>query len=674
MKKDGALNASSAGKVISSLLDNISNENTAGMAGVDSNDIYSYITDLIINTIKKVGHLPWQKNWIGSGGKSVMNYVSKKEYTGANYLLNFDIKFDEDGNGYLVPAKFVNPYYLTFNQIKDSGATLQKGAKAHRVIYYNFILTFKKDALEFKTADKEKFARFIADNNLSEDDLRRFLAIIPIIKYYNVFRADDCTGLTFETEAKPLKDINPIEVAQNIIDGYKNPPTYTFVGDRAFYQPANDLVNMPLIQAFNEESSYYSTYFHELVHSTGSEKRLKRDFSGAKGSKNYAYEELIAELGAVFLCGEAGILFHTLDNSAKYLASWNRKLVSQLEADNRFYLKAAAAAQKAVNLILDRNQKEEIETEKVENKTPKIFKKQMKSRSSAIKKAVSLNATSKDIKASVQKKNTVVAGTKKASVQIKTTVLDKEKKVHSEKIKTTVADLPKNSLAARKASKNAISREYYQIDDKEISDLLGKIERKSKESVAITIAGVQGSGKTRFVFQLINAFSAKYKVGHASMEEHPESALYEDKALQYWSDKAINEVDAPEITSMTQLHKLIRDNDVIIVDSFAKLRKIDKAVSLDEDLRKKYHGKLFIVIYQLTSTGQMRGGSDSQFDADIVLFAEKDDDYKKNYIRIDKNRYNDRDDLKFNIYTQRIQKNPGSPVQPKIKKLSFKVT
>lgn len=653
MKNSGALNAAAAKKVVSSLLDNVSFENTAGMAGVDSNDIYSYITDLIINTIKKVGHLPWQRNWVGSGGgKSVMNYVSKKEYTGANYILNFDIKIDPvDGTAYLVPAKFENPYYLTFNQIVDAGATLKKGAKARRVIYYNFVLTFKKDSLEFKTADKEKFARFVADNNLTEDDLRRYLAIIPIIKYYNVFKADDCTGLTFKTEAKPVKDVTPIEVAQNIIDGYKNPPVYTFKGDRAFYQPANDLVNMPLIQAFNEESSYYSTYFHELVHSTGAEKRLNRDFSGAKGSKNYAYEELIAELGAVFLCGEAGILFHTLDNSAKYLASWNRKLVEQLQDDNRFYLKASAAAQKAVNWILDRNKTDENQTDENQSEKPKkeaskTFKKPVRSKSkkSFSKKAVSMNAPV----------------LKNAEV----------------KPKTTVSDLAKDSLAYRKANKNEASRQYYKIDDKDISEFLGKIEQKNRESIAITIAGIQGSGKTRFIFQLINAFAQNYKVGHASMEEHPESALYEDKALQYWNDKAINEVRVPEINSMAEMHKLIRENDVIIIDSFAKLRTLDKTVSLDNDLRKKYHGKLFILIYQLTTAKQMRGGSDSQFDADVVLFAEKSDDYKKNYIRIDKNRYNDRDDLKFNIYAKKIQKTPAlaTSSKPKIKKLSFTVT
>lgn len=64
---------------------------------------------MIINTIEKVGHLPWQKDWVGSGSDgAAKNYVSKKEYTGANFLLNFDIKFDKDGKGYLVPIKFIH--------------------------------------------------------------------------------------------------------------------------------------------------------------------------------------------------------------------------------------------------------------------------------------------------------------------------------------------------------------------------------------------------------------------------------------------------------------------------------------------------------------------------------------------------------------------------------------
>jgi len=303
--------------------------------------------------------LPWQKDWVGWGADgAAKNYVSKKEYTGANFILNFDIKFDKEGKGYLVPINFKQPYYLTFNQIKETGASLKEGSKARRVIYYTMIFSFDNGILKFKTTDKAKFDEFVKSHGLTKEDLKEHLTKIPVIKYYNVFRADDCTGLKFP-EPTGNKNVNPIEQAQSLIDGYKNPPTYTFVGDKAFYQPANDSLNMPKISAFKNEASYYCTYFHELTHSTGAKKRLGRDFSGRFGSKAYAYEELIAELGAVFLCSESGILFQTKDNSAKYLKSWNKVLVTELENDNRFFLKASAQSQKAVNHILDRNTEKE---------------------------------------------------------------------------------------------------------------------------------------------------------------------------------------------------------------------------------------------------------------------------------------------------------------------------
>ncbi|NBL65969.1 hypothetical protein GV828_12235 [Flavobacterium sp. NST-5] len=116
---------------------------------------------------------------------------------------------------------------------------------------------------------------------------------------------------------------------------------------------------MPNIKAFKKEASYYCTYFHELTHSTGAKKRLNRDMTGTFGSKPYAFEELIAELGAVFMCSESGILFQTKENSAKYLKNWNTVLVSELENDNRFFLKASAQSQKAVNYILGRNTESE---------------------------------------------------------------------------------------------------------------------------------------------------------------------------------------------------------------------------------------------------------------------------------------------------------------------------
>lgn len=216
-----------------------------------------------------------------------------------------------------------------------------------------------------------------------------------------------------------------------------------------------------------------------------------------------------------------------------------------------------------------------------------------------------------------------------------------------------------NSLAARmQRNKNRVI-EYYNIENPDIAKFLGQVEIKRKESVGISITAPQGAGKTRFAFQLINAFAKNYKVGHASMEEHPESGLYTDKAEEYIDPENLANIDAPDINSMADVEKLIRENDVIVIDSFEKLREMDKNIQVDQDFRKKYDGKLFIFIFQLTSDGKMRGGSKSQFDVDIVLFTEKFDDYRENYIYPDKNRYNSipPSELKFSIYNRALVPN-----------------
>lgn len=343
-------------------LEFIENDEFLGLGkSVSPNEIYDYITALIINTVKTVGHLPWQKEWTGSGSENqAKNFVTKKPYSGANFfLLNFDIKEDENGELYLVPIKFVQPYYLTFTQIKEAKASLKKGSEARRVIYYTMIFGYDDGTIKIKTSDKNVFSQFVKDNNLSNEQIEKNGSTLPVIKYYNVYRADDCTGLTFPEKTKPKKT-TPIQEAQSIIDGYPNPPKFTFVGDGAHYIPSKDVVNMPNIKAFSKEEFYYSTYFHEIIHSTGHSKRLNRgnDTRKRDGSiedkKAYAFEELVAELGAVFLCSESGILFTTRENSAKYLHGWNRTLISFLEDDNRFFLKASAQSQKAANWILDK--------------------------------------------------------------------------------------------------------------------------------------------------------------------------------------------------------------------------------------------------------------------------------------------------------------------------------
>ncbi|WP_299134554.1 hypothetical protein [uncultured Tenacibaculum sp.] len=210
----------------------------------------------------------------------------------------------------------------------------------------------------------------------------------------------------------------------------------------------------------------------------------------------------------------------------------------------------------------------------------------------------------------------------------------------------------RSSLASKREERKNRVQEYYMITDTAIASFLGKIERKEKESVVITLTGGQGSMKTRCAFRFMNAFAQNYKVGHASIEEHPESTLYWNKVNDYINNVALNNIENPEIGSSTDLDQVIQNNDVIIIDSFAKMQELEKGFEVDKDLRKKYDGKLFIVIFQQTSDGKMRGGTKSQYDADIVLFTEKFDDYKQNFVYADKNRYQSQalNELKYNIY------------------------
>jgi len=197
-----------------------------------------------------------------------------------------------------------------------------------------------------------------------------------------------------------------------------------------------------------------------------------------------------------------------------------------------------------------------------------------------------------------------------------------------------------NTLDAKMAALQTRNWETFVIANPQLQRFLGDVERKSAESTVITIAGGAGSGKTRFAFQFINALAQNYKVGHASLEEHPDSKLYYDKVQQYIDETALPNIEAPEIKDLDQLEALIQRNEVIVIDSFAKLQELNPRFLLDRDLRKKYDGKLFLLIYQLTGEGKMRGGSKSEYDGDIILLTHVAPDYRENYIYPSKNRYN----------------------------------
>ena len=214
---------------------------------------------------------------------------------------------------------------------------------------------------------------------------------------------------------------------------------------------------------------------------------------------------------------------------------------------------------------------------------------------------------------------------------------------------------PRQTLAQQLATRPEV-RESFLVADEQMSLFLGSLEIKTKDSLVITLTGKQGSGKTRFAFQFMNALAQRYRVGHASIEEHPESVLYEEKAYQYLNDTALEHITAQDVRSLEELDTMIRTNEVIVIDSFQKMRELAPNFEVDKDLRKKYDGKLFLVIFQQTADGKMRGGSKSQYDGDIILFTETFPDYRENYVFPDKNRYNKRPatELQYSIYEKRM--------------------
>ena len=238
--------------------------------------------------------------------------------------------------------------------------------------------------------------------------------------------------------------------------------------------------------------------------------------------------------------------------------------------------------------------------------------------------------------------------------------LSRKKKDENFGLKATEAPVtsltvPRQTLAQQLAKSPEV-RESFLVADEPMSLFLGALEKKTKDSLVITLTGKQGSGKTRFAFQFMNALAQRYRVGHASIEEHPESVLYEEKAYQYLNDTALEHITAQDVRSLAELDTMIHTNEVIVIDSFQKMRELAPHFEIDKDLRKKYDGKLFLVIFQQTADGKMRGGSKSQYDGDIILFTETFPDYRENYVYPDKNRYNKRPatELQYSIYEQRM--------------------
>jgi antirestriction protein ArdC len=266
-------------------------------------DVYQSVTDRIITSLEE-GTVPWRKPWVGGGPRNVEN---GRLYTGINPFL-------------LALTPYGDPRWGTYNAIKRVGGQVRRKEEHTKIV----LLKRVNKRRDKKAPEVEPDSYFL-------------------FRYYNVFNAEQADGLPELEDAK--FDNEPIERAEQIALGYIG-PTVTFGGDRAVYYPMTDMVRVPMLDQFMSAEAYYSTLYHELVHSTGHESRLDRLEGTGFGTGPYAKEELVAEMGAAMLCGMAGI--ENLDQSAAYIAHW----LEPLRNDKKFVVSAAGMAQKASDLIL----------------------------------------------------------------------------------------------------------------------------------------------------------------------------------------------------------------------------------------------------------------------------------------------------------------------------------
>lgn len=274
-------------------------------------DIYQTITDRIIEQLKG-GHIPWNKPWRGVN-TGAYNRISKQPYSLLNQML---LKYDGE--------------YASFKQWKELCGHIKKGEKSEIVVYWNII-------------DKK------VTNKDGEEEVKH----IPILKYYNVFHISQVEGV--EPLEKPLQEVTPIEQAEKIIleyvsrEGIKYTET---ISNKAYYSPLADAVVVPSKNQYKNANEFYSTAYHELVHSTGHYSRLARISTtdiAAFGSHEYSKEELVAEIGSATLMNRMQLeTVNTFRNTAAYIQSW----LKVLKNDNRFIVSAASKAEKAVNYIL----------------------------------------------------------------------------------------------------------------------------------------------------------------------------------------------------------------------------------------------------------------------------------------------------------------------------------
>jgi antirestriction protein ArdC len=270
-----------------------------------SKSVYEIATEKILEHLEK-GVIPWQRPW--KTNSMPTSVVTGKEYRGINRFL-------------LALQPYECSQWITFKQANKLGGKIRKGERSYPVFFFQF---------------------------LEKEDNEGKIETIPLLKYYRVWNLEQTEGIEYTIE-KPEKVFNPIESAETIVRNYTDMPPITYGGNKACYSPLIDTIQLPTKESFHSSEGYYSTLFHEMIHSTGHEKRINRPFGRNFGDHKYSKEELVAEFGAAYLCSLAGI-DNQIENNAAYINSW----IKALKNNQKWLVSAASQAEYAVNWIKEK--------------------------------------------------------------------------------------------------------------------------------------------------------------------------------------------------------------------------------------------------------------------------------------------------------------------------------
>jgi antirestriction protein ArdC len=288
--------------------------------GQDRTSLYAEITDKIIAELE-AGRVPWVQPWGTAAAKAALampkNATTQRRYSGVNVLILW---------GAVIERGFVGQSWLTFRQALSLGGNVRKGEHGTTVVY----------ADRFTPEDERRRAERDGDEP----------GAIPFLKRFTVFNTDQCENLPdgLITAPPPVPEGMILPQAEALISA--TGADFRIGGDRAFYSPADDHIQVPRPDAYFEPINWHRTALHELGHWVGHSSRLARDLSGAFGSALYAKEELVAEMTSAFVCASLGIV--PTVRHADYLGSW----LEVLREDDRAIVRAASAASKAADYLL----------------------------------------------------------------------------------------------------------------------------------------------------------------------------------------------------------------------------------------------------------------------------------------------------------------------------------